>query len=218
MAKDSAELSAHRRTIASYENCALEYAQSTRPGAGADDFRVLARFVEVVPADGVVLEIGSGPGWDADWLEAQGIRVRRTDACAAFIGIQAARGAPAELLDVVSDELGGPYSGVVARHVFQHIERARLPDVLTRIAAALIAGGVLQITLREGQGEWIERGSSGNTYYVAEWTRDELDSILGDLGFRECRWESSEDDDGRWLSVLATRSGPSVPAAAHASG
>jgi hypothetical protein len=205
MAKDSELAAAKGLTIASYENCALEYAQSTKPGPGGEDFSALARFVEVAPAGGVVLEIGSGPGWDADWLEHRGVAVRRTDACRAFIEIQAARGASAELLDVVTDELSGPYAGILARHVLQHIERARLPGVFARIASALVDGGALLITLREGQGERVERGSSGNTYYVAEWSRQELEAICGALGLRECWSESSEDADGQWLSILARR-------------
>ena len=202
MSKDPKQVSANRRTIASYEECALKYARSTKPKPGSDDDLTLARFLEVVPAGGLVLEIGSGPGWDADWLERKGVQVRRTDASTAFIEIQAARGVTAELLDVVTDNLGGPYAGVIARYVFQHIDRSQLPDVLTRIAATIVEGGAFLFSLREGQGELIEQGSSGGVYYVAAWTRPELDEILGGLGFRECWSESSKDADGRWLSVL----------------
>jgi len=204
---DAAQLSANRRTIESYEGCALDYAQSTRPKPGCGDFAPLARFLEVLPESGVVLEVGSGPGWDADWLEEQGARVRRTDACAAFVEFQTTRGATAELLDIVTDELGGPYTGVIARYVFQHIERAQLPGVLARIASTLIKGGAFLFTLREGEQELVEHRASGGTYYCAEWTRAELAGILGDFGLQECWSESSEDADGKWLSVLATSSG-----------
>src|SRR5688572_19297277 len=132
MSMDPEQLSPNRRTIASYDRCALEYAHSTKPKSGSNDHPTLARFLEVVPAGGLVLEIGSGPGWDADWLERRGVHVRRTDASTAFIEIQAARGVTAELLDVLTDNLGGPYAGVIARYVFQHIDRSQLPDVLTR--------------------------------------------------------------------------------------
>jgi SAM-dependent methyltransferase len=203
MRKDSAH-SDNRRTIASYDECALEYAQSTKPEPGSDNDATLARFLEVVPAGRLILEVGSGPGWDADWLERQGVHVRRTDASTAFIEIQAARGATAELLDVVTDDLGGPYAGFIARYVFQHIDRWRLPGVLAKIAAAIVEGGAFLFSLREGHGERIERGSSGGEYYVAEWAKHELDEILGGLGFRECWSASSEDADGRWLTILTT--------------
>ena len=210
MPKGSAHLSDNRRTIASYEVCALEYAQSTKPKPGSDNDTTLARFLEVVPAGRLILEVGSGPGWDADWLERKGVLVRRTDASTAFVEIQAARGATAELLDVVTDELGGPYAGFIARYVFQHIDRWRLPGVLAKIAAAIVEGGAFLFSLRDGHSEQIERGSNGRAYYVAEWTKHELDEILDGLGFRE-RWsESIEDADGRWLTILTMSK--SVPA------
>ena len=204
MSNDSAQLSANRRTIASYDECALEYAQSTKPPSSSNDHSTLARFLEVAPARGLVLEVGSGPGWDADWLERQGVSVRRTDASMSFVEIQAARGAKAEQLDVVTDDLGGPYAGLIARYVFQHIERSRLPGVLAKISKAISAGGAFLFSLREGHDERIEQGSDSRTYFIAEWTKPELDKILSGLGFREYWSESSEDADGRWLSILTT--------------
>ena len=80
-----------------------------------------------MPAGGTVLEVGSGPGWDADLLEAHGVAVRRTDLTRAFIDLQAARGKVVERLDVTTDELGGPYDAVLALAVLQHVERPQLP-------------------------------------------------------------------------------------------
>ena len=200
-----ADASGNRRTIVSYEGCASDYARSTEPAPGSDR-GTLARFLEVLPAGRRVLEIGSGPGWDADWLETQGARVRRTDAAAAFVAIQKARGAAAEPLDVVTDDLGGPYAGVIALYVFQHVDRPRLPDVLAKISQAIIDGGAFLFALREGRSDLIEHGSS-NSYYVAEWAKPDLDEILCGLGFREAWSMSSEDADGRWLTILTRKEG-----------
>lgn len=199
--------SGNRRTIASYEGCAADYARSTKPGSGADVNETLAWFLDVLPADARVLEIGSGPGWDADWLECQGVQVRRTDATLAFVEIQKARGAAAEQLDVVTEDLGGPYAGVIAQYVFQHIDRSQLPDVLARIARALVVDGAFLFTLREGGSDLIETGSDGGIYHIAEWTKSDLDHILAGLGLHECWSRSSVDADGHWLTILATRSG-----------
>ena len=195
----------NRRTIASYEGCASDYAQATTPKLGSDDRRALQNFLEALPPAGRVLEIGSGPGWDADWLEDHGVDLRRTDAATAFVAIQKARGASAGLLDVVTDDLGGPYAGVIALYVFQHVDRWRLPDVLAKISQAIIEGGVFLFSLREGRSDLIEHGTSSGTYYVAEWEKPDLDVILGDLGFRE-RWSTSgEEADGRWLTILTSK-------------
>lgn len=51
------------RTVESYEQIAVDYARETA-GAGVLS-GALARLAETIPA-GHALEIGSGPGWDAD--------------------------------------------------------------------------------------------------------------------------------------------------------
>lgn len=199
------EASGNRRTIESYEGCALDYARSTAPKPGLDDNPFLRRFREALPSSGRVLEIGSGPGWDADWLEERRVTVRRTDAAKTFVDFQRARGARAELLDVVADDIGGPYAGVIALYVFQHIERPRLPRVLAKIARALIGGGAFLFSLREGQRDFVESGESGSTYLIAEWEKSDLNPILREHDLTD-RWSTSgEDADGRWLTILTSK-------------
>ena len=122
------------RTVESYELIADDYARETAGAAVLSSG--LTRLSEMVPG-GHVLEIGSGPGWDADALEEAGMTVRRTDITQAFIDGQRARGKEAERLDVINDDLGGPYDAVVSLHVLQHIEPDDLPAVLAKVAGAL---------------------------------------------------------------------------------
>lgn len=193
------------RTIASYERCAADYADATRPKSDEAATEALVNFVGAVSGKGRILEIGSGPGWDADWLESNGLKVRRTDAAAAFVELQRSRGAQAETLDVMRDNLGGPYAGVVALYVFQHIERAELPHVLEKVALALADGGAFLFALREGDGEIVEKGDSGGHYYIALWHQAALLAILEPLGLRHIWSRSNEDADGRWLTILAVK-------------
>lgn len=189
-------------TLAGYEGCADDYADTTAPKPEADDQPALVELLKLVPPGSHLLEIGSGPGWDADWLEERGLAVRRTDGAESFVQLQAGRGRRAELLDVIRDPLGGPYDGVVALHVLQHVEREILPSVFARIAEAIRDGGVFLLALREGQGESAEIGSKGNAYYVALWPRSEIVAILAALGLGLHWSHSFEGRDGRWLTAL----------------
>jgi hypothetical protein len=194
----------NRATVASYEHCAADYAVSTLPEPAAERL-ALERFLALLPQGAWVLEIGSGPGWDADWLEGRGVSVRRTDAAAAPRARCISTNAAAERLDVVNNELGGPYFGIVALYIFQHIDRQCLPSVLTKLAHALDDEGVFLFALREGSNDVLERGDSGSAYFVAEWEKPDLEAILEPLGFRE-RWgRISQDADGRWLTMLTSR-------------
>lgn len=150
---------------------------------------------------GTVLEIGSGPGWDADWLEKAGLRVRRTDAAMAFVRFQESRGVHAERFDIVHDDLKGSYDAIVALYVLQHVDRSALPAALRKVSRALREGGAFLFSIREGSGDLIEQGASGR-YYVAMWQSAELSEILVPLGFR-LRWSTSDQDsEGRWLIML----------------
>ncbi len=96
----------HDATISYYERAGRHYA--TLIGSEPDAFRAAAlkRLVAPLAPGEPVLEIGSGPGRDADYLEALGVPVDRTDAAEPFLDIQAERGKRARRLDGVTGALG----------------------------------------------------------------------------------------------------------------
>jgi 2-polyprenyl-3-methyl-5-hydroxy-6-metoxy-1,4-benzoquinol methylase len=197
-------VSPNARTVESYEDIADDYARET---TGA---RVLAggltRLAEVVPA-GQVLEIGSGPGWDADVLEEAGLKVRRTDITQAFIDVQQARGKQVDRLDAINDDLGGPYDAVVALHVLQHVEPNDLPDVLAKVAGALRPGGRFLVSIPLGEGAGWEVGESGAPYYRALWYEADFIAALGKAGLGpEWTQRSVANEESGWLCVLASNS------------
>jgi len=195
-------------TLAGYEGCADDYAQTTAPKPDADDQPALVKLLKVIKPGSSLLEIGSGPGWDADWLEERGLAVRRTDGAESFVHFQASRGRQAEQLDVINDPLGGPYDGIVALYVLQHVERGALPAVLEKIARALRDGGAFLLSIREGEGDTVEIGSKGNEYYVALWPRSEIIAALAALGL-DLLWSHSFDgSEGRWLIALFRKGAP----------
>ena len=140
-------------TIDYYDRTARHYATLISPEPPAWLGEALQRFADLVVPGAPVLEIGSGTGRDADWLAARGVQIHRTDVAAGFIELQAERGQTVHLLDIVRDELGGPYGGVLAVAVLMHIPRAELAGVLRRITAALLPGAPLLACTREGQGD-----------------------------------------------------------------
>jgi 2-polyprenyl-3-methyl-5-hydroxy-6-metoxy-1,4-benzoquinol methylase len=189
------------RTIDSYEQIADDYAHETS-GSGVLSF-ALERLAETVP-DSHVLEIGSGPGWDADALEEAGLTVRRTDVTEAFIELQRARGKQVDRLDVIYDDLGGPYDCVVALHVLQHVEPKDLPAVLSKVAAALHPGGRFLVSIPMGHGAGWQVGESGSSYFRALWTEAEFAAALANGGLApEWTERANHDEESGWLCVLA---------------
>ena len=195
------EPSPNARTVESYEQIADDYARETA-GSGVLSF-ALARLAETIPA-AHVLEIGSGPGWDADRLEEAGLTVRRTDITQAFIDLQRARGKQVDRLDAINDDLGGPYDAVVTLHVLQHVEPTDLPAVLAKVAGALRPGGRFLVSIPLGEGAGWEVGESGSRYYRALWSEADFLAELAEAGL-EPEWteRSVADEESGWLCVLA---------------
>jgi SAM-dependent methyltransferase len=192
--------------VASYELCADEYAQSTSGEPPEDQSRLFPAFVQQVGRGGRVLEIGSGPGWDADRLEATGIEVERTDVAQAFIDFQGKRGKRIARLDVIDDDIAGTYDGILCLYVLQHVARPLIDTVLEKMSAALKSGGVLLVALRQGNGELREIGdTSGATYHITLWPQRAFIERLGAAGLSSEQFYTFSGRDGEWLTVLARK-------------
>ncbi len=190
------------RTLAAYEAAADAYAgaQYASPPQGVLDF--IDRLAVKLSAGASVLEIGSATGQDADLLERRALHVQRSDATAAFVNGLRARGHPAELLNVLTGELAGPWDAIYANAVFLHLSVAELTAVLTRTAGAVVDGGLLAFTLKEGDGEGWSRHKLGLPRHFTYWREQPLRELLD-----ASPWEpiSLEHETGRkddWLQCI----------------
>jgi predicted TPR repeat methyltransferase len=157
---------------------------------------------------GSVLEIGSGPGWDADHLELSGLRVARTDAAPAFVERLRAAGHDARLLDVRTGELGGPYQAVLANAVLPHLDRGQVEDVLGRARRAVVAGGILGFTVKEGDGAAWSDHKLGLPRHFTYWREPALRAVLRRTGWRVEFLDHVAVRDNDWLRVLAQQDAP----------
>lgn len=196
----------NRETVKSYESGADEYAETTRGEPFEAHAQLLDAFVHALGRGARVLEIGSGPGWDADRLEARKLEVERTDAAQSFIDVQRKRGKRVTRLDIVGDEIPGRFEGILCMYVLQHIARALIDSVLAKFAAALRSDGALLVALREGSGEMHEVGSdSGGVYHVTRWPKGEFIERLARAGFVTMQSRTFTGSDGEWMVVLARK-------------
>lgn len=188
------------RTIRSYDGFAREYNAIVADHPPPEIEDALRHMMQCVPAGGTVLEIGSGSGRDADFVESLGGIVKRTDAAQAFLDLQAERGKKGELLNVVTDALGGPYSAILAMAVLIHVDRALVAPVLRKVFDALEPGGVFLAGMRIGEGE------TNGDYQTVYWAKDRFAEALAAVGLRlqwDRQWIGREDVT--WVSFLACR-------------
>jgi SAM-dependent methyltransferase len=179
---------AQRATVAAYDASAATYAAAS-PVMSDPVREAVEAFVGAVGTGGRVLEIGSGGGRDAALMEQLGLRVRRTDVTPAFVQLLREHGHHAEVVDPLTDDLTdpeGPYDGVWANASLLHVARADLPTVLARLRAVTRRGGVLRISLKEGDGEgWSTHGAVPAPRHFTYWRADALRDVLGDAGWTD---------------------------------
>jgi SAM-dependent methyltransferase len=197
-----------RAVVEAYDAQADAYVEATAPFNDQVRERLEA-FVATVGEGAHVLEIGSGGGRDARALEERGVRVRRTDITPAFVDLLRGQGHEADLLDPLTDDLGGPYDGVWANASLLHVDRADLPTLLGRLAGATRPGGVLALSVKEGDGEiWSTHGTISAPRRFVLWREPGLTTAMAGAGWAVDEVQHREGLRGEtWLMMRASRRG-----------
>ncbi len=188
-------------TLASYEAGADDYLQQSPPPD--PQARAYLNELATIVGNGTVLELGSGPGWDAAHLESKGPRVIRTDAVHALVNLLRAAGHPARLLDVRMDDFGGPYDAVMANAVLLHLSREQFVDVLGRSRRAVADHGLLAFTLKEGDGQRWSHAKLGLPRHFTYWRETDLRDALEANGWQALSLEHVVGRIEPWLFVVA---------------
>ncbi|MGN6252239.1 MAG: class I SAM-dependent methyltransferase [Marmoricola sp.] len=198
---------AQRDTVAAYQQHAAAYVDGQGPVTG-DLHRDVTEFAARVGVAGRVLEIGSGSGRDALSLEAAGLRVLRTDITPAFVDLLRDQGLDAVVLDPVVDDLGGPWDGIWSSAVLHHVAREDLRTVLRRLREATRPGGLLYLSVKEGDGEvWSTHGRVPIPRWFAFWREGPLQQVLVDAGWTVEAVRHTRSQADAWLDVLAVAGG-----------
>lgn len=198
-------------TVAAYDAAAEAY-RAASPGMADQVQAGIDTFVAGLGPGARVLEIGSAGGRDALALEAGGLQVRRTDVAPGFVELLRTEGHHADVLDPLTDDLvdpdGGAYDGVWANASLLHVSRADLGVVLERLADVTRSGGLLRLSLKDGDGEgWSTHGSVALPRMFTYWRETPLRETVTAAGWQIDDVDHADGNRGeRWLSVAARRS------------
>jgi SAM-dependent methyltransferase len=196
--------SGNEQTLRTYQDFPDRYLERTQTQPSA----LVEVLISVAQPGWTVLELGSGPGTDADALESAELRVDRTDATPAFVERLRDCGRSARVLNALADDLGGPYDAVFANAVLLHFTAEELRSVLISAQHAVRPGGLLAATLKEGDGhEWSMRKMDAPRYFTY-WRTGPLRTLLEETGWTPIRITSTPATATReaWITVLASAS------------
>jgi TDG/mug DNA glycosylase family protein len=169
-----------RATVEVYERGAVEYGERRR----AYHPERAREFGDSLPAGGVRLDLGSGPG---HYLPHLGAPVVAADAAVAML-LEARRRygvVPAVACDIESLPFRrGGLAGVWASKCLQHVAAERLPMALAGVHRALPVGGLLDVTMFSGDGgtrSGVDDDFPGR--WFTWWQPDRLRDVLVGAGF-----------------------------------
>ncbi len=193
------------KTLQSYNDHIDDYIAGTPQQIELDFKDWVDAALTVIPPGATVLEIGSGFGRDADYIESKGFKVIRTDAAKGFVDLLINKGHEARLLDALKDSFGTNLDMIFAHAVLLHFDPDQVLMVINKAHDCLKSGGVFAFSLKEGTGsEWSEAKLNSPRYFKY-WSEADLKSLLNNSAFKN--FEVSKRDSGRdmWLQVIAKK-------------
>ena len=193
-------------TLAFYRDNAREYVRETVDVDGIAPMR--RRFVELLAANSLILDLGCGSGRDSKFFLELGHQVVAIDpvkeiaACAAQYLQQPVFIKKAEEIDEQNI-----YDGIWACASLLHIPKSRIAEALSRIAHALKPWGSWYMSFKQGEREeQDQRQRFFNNYSLAA-MRNLLDGLpqLQIIDLSESR-STLRGEQQTWINVLVTTS------------
>lgn len=191
--------SANALTLETYGRAMDRWREASCEDVHGGHLAFLEQVVALVPPGARVLEIGSGTGRDAGWLESRGLVVQCTDGCPEFVEALRSTGRDAHVLNVLEDPIPRGFDVVWASAVLLHLEAADLPGVLTRIAGA---APLLAFTVKVGEGSEWSTAKTGLPRFFQFWQEDSMRDVLAGTPWRIELLEQRPGRYDEWLQVV----------------
>ncbi len=177
---------------------------------------ILTQFLNYLPQQKKVLDIGCSVGRDLMWLKAHGVEdVYGIDFAEEMIEIAKKYVTAKFFTTDITKGLGFPsatFNGVLCLGTLGNVSKGRLArKVLKETYQILKPGGVLVITVKEGDREFLEVTNKYGVEYmnlprrISLYRQDELNSLLSQVGFQLLKSKVYQDDNLRWVISYAKK-------------
>lgn len=200
----------NQKTIDAYNAHVKEYVEGTAQAIPESTARWIDDGLEGLPKGASILELGSGFGRDANYIESKGFTVRRTDGSVSFVELLRRQGYDAEVLNILADNLGEKHDLIFANAVLLHLTTDEFGEVCHKVYAALKSGGRFMLSVKKGDGEEWTEAKLGVPRYFHYWQSEDVVDYLYQAGFKNvaCRVAPHyRPDDHDFIFLTAVKDG-----------
>lgn len=188
-----------------YNRYAVPYYEET---VDVDMTEVIEPFMELLPENAEVLDLGCGSGRDTIVLEERGFYVTPMDGSEEMCKL-AEINTDQEVLQMTYDEMefDDVFDGIWACAALVHLTDDEMREIMKKLIQALKADGILYFSVHKGDRDGIYNGR-----YFRDYTRKELSDLMEEFpGLELINMWTTQDarsgkSDGQWLNVLAKKS------------
>lgn len=195
----------NRKTIEAYDDNIGTYVAKS-PQALCDTAKTwLDTSLNGLSPEARILEIGSGFGRDAAYVERLGFNVERTDATPGFVELLRSQGHEATRLNVLTDQIEGPYDLIFADAVLHHLTYVETTTAVRNVFEGLKIGGRFAAGLRLGLCEGWSNEKLGAPRYFTHWDRSDMEELVRNVGFASIVGTDSPRVALTWLHFVSTK-------------
>ncbi|MBR6965393.1 class I SAM-dependent methyltransferase [Ralstonia pseudosolanacearum] len=209
----------NEKTIEVYEKFGDKYlarneeATKNDPRAKKDDARqkeLLKTYVENLPKDAKIFEVGSAGGRDAKYLRSLGYEnIAVSDVANYFLKKLEDEGFTPVKFDLIKDDFNDKYDFILCWAVLVHFTKDEAKAAILKMSEALNPGGRIALCVKHKEGheeDWADfNGQIGAKRYFSYWNKDELESCMKESGFKNIDIKQHGGARACWLECCAEK-------------
>ncbi len=189
-------------TIDYYNKNAAEYYNQTVEMSMED---IIEEFIQYVPADGAILDLGCGSGRDSIYFIEEGFDVTAVDGSKAMCELAKIEiGQEVHNIKFEELEFDNVFDGVWACASLLHIKKNDLPAIIAKISKSLVDEGVLYMSVKHGNFEGVIDGR-----YYADYRTAEIKELFKNFPEFEIidmyTKRRNKDDEKSWLNIFVRK-------------
>lgn len=203
----SDEQNDNQQTLQSYQDKTQEYIERT-PIDDPTITKWLDEALALMSVPGIILEVGSGFGRDAEYVRSKGYEIECSDAVPNFVELLRDKGFNARMLNLLTDEIGGSYDMIIANAVLLHFNPEETKAVSSKIYDALTDEGVFAVRMKAGSGpHWSDEKLDAPRYFYY-WQQEDLKTLFQECGFDwiSVRNSYTAHNNATWMDIILKKS------------